>query len=173
MSAHKNIDRICIVIVALTLLISVIFCSGQTWGIQAAERTMGYENRIFESSEVHKVDIIMDNWDSFIENCESEEYSECSLVIDGEAIKNVGIRAKGNTSLSSVKNMDSSRYSFKVEFDHYENGKTYHGLDKLCFNNIIQDNSYMKDFLAYTLMKDFGADAPLCSFADISVNGEE
>lgn len=173
MSAHKNIDRICIVIVALTLLISVIFCSGQIWGIQAAERTMGYENCIFDSSKVHKVDIIMDNWDSFIENCESEEYSECSLVIDGEAIKNVGIRAKGNTSLSSVKNMDSSRYSFKVEFDHYENGKTYHGLDKICFNNIIQDNSYMKDFLAYTLMKDFGADAPLCSFADISVNGEE
>ena len=31
----------------------------------------------------------------------------------------------------------------------------------------------MKDYLAYTLMKDFGVDAPLCSFADITVNGEE
>ena len=41
----------------------------------------------------------------------------------------------------------------------YENGKTYHGLDKLCLNNIIQDNTYMKDYLAYTLMYDFGVDA--------------
>lgn len=31
-----------------------------------------------------------------------EEYSACSVVIDGESYKNVGIRGKGNTSLSSV-----------------------------------------------------------------------
>ncbi len=107
------------------------------------------------------------------EKAESEEYSACNLVIDGEVVKNVGIRGKGNTSLSSVKNMNSSRYSFKIEFDQYENGKSFHGLDKLCLNNIIQDNTYMKDYLAYTLMYDFGVDAPLCSFAYITVNGED
>lgn len=69
--------------------------------------------------------------------------------------------------------MNSSRYSFKIEFDQYENGKSFHGLDKLCLNNIIQDNTYMKDYLAYTLMYDFGVDAPLCSFAYITVNGED
>lgn len=115
----------------------------------------------------------MDDWNSFIESCESEEYAVCDLVIDGEAFKNVAIRAKGNTSLSSVKSMGSSRYSFKIEFDHYDDSTTYHGLDKLCLNNIIQDNTYMKDYLAYTLMNSFGVDSPLCSYADISVNGEE
>ncbi|MCR4640128.1 CotH kinase family protein [Ruminococcus sp.] len=173
MSAHKNIDRICIIITAITLVIAFIFCNDQALGIKTTAHAIGYEDRLFDRSKVHTIDIVMNDWEGFIEGCESEEYSACNLVIDGEAVKNVGIRAKGNTSLSSVKNMDSSRYSFKIEFDQYENGKTYHGLDKLCLNNIIQDNTYMKDYLAYTLMNDFGVDAPLCSYAYITVNGED
>ena len=173
MSAHKKIDRICIIITAITLVIAFIFCNSQTLGIKTTAHAIGYEERLFDRSKVHTIDIVMNDWEGFIEGCESEEYSACNLVIDGEAVKNVGIRAKGNTSLSSVKNMDSSRYSFKIEFDQYENGKTYHGLDKLCLNNIIQDNTYMKDYLAYTLMYDFGVDAPLCSYAYITVNGED
>ena len=31
----------------------------------------------------------------------------------------------------------------------------------------------MKDYLAYTLMGDFGVAAPLCSYAYITVNGED
>ena len=173
MSAHKSIDKICIIATVAALIIAVVFCNGQAFGIEKSAHAIGYENRLFDRSKVHTIDIVMNDWEGFIEKAESEEYSACNLVIDGEAVKNVGIRGKGNTSLSSVKNMDSSRYSFKIEFDQYENGKTYHGLDKLCLNNIIQDNTYMKDYLAYTLMYDFGVDAPLCSYAYITVNGED
>jgi len=173
MSAHKSIDKICIIITVITLIITFIFCNGQLLGIENGAHAMGYENRLFDRSKVHTIDIVMNDWDGFIDKCENEEYSACNLVIDGEAVNNAGIRAKGNTSLSSVKNMDSDRYSFKIEFDQYENGKTYHGLDKLCLNNIIQDNTYMKDYLAYTMMYDFGVDAPLCSYAYITVNGED
>ena len=173
MSAHKNIDRICCFIIAAMLIITAVFCSGNTLGIETAAHTAGYENRIFDRTKVHSLDIIIDDWDGFLETCESEEYSPCSVIIDGEAVKNVALRGKGNTSLSSVKNMNSSRYSFKLEFDHYENSKSYHGLDKLCLNNIIQDNTYMKDYLAYTLMYDFDVDAPLCSYVYITVNGED
>ena len=174
MSAHKNIDRICAVVTVIALVLAGVFCfGGEDLGIEASAGNIGYENRIFDNSKVHTIDIVMDDWDSFIETCEDEEYAACSLVIDGESVKNVGLRAKGNTSLSSVKNSGSSRYSFKIEFDQYENGKTYHGLDKLCLNNIIQDNTYMKDYLAYKLMNEFGVDAPLCSYAYITVNGED
>lgn len=114
----------------------------------------------------------MDDWDSFIETCTNEEYSLCSVVIDGEAYKNVAIRAKGNTSLTQVVSYGNDRYSFKIEFDHYDDTKTYYGLDKLCLNNIIQDNTYMKDYLCYQLMGMFDVSSPLCSFVNISVNGE-
>ena len=69
--------------------------------------------------------------------------------------------------------MDSKRYSFKLEFDHYQDGRTYHGLDKLCLNNLIQDNTYMKDYLAYVMMDEFGVSTPLCSYVYITVNGED
>ncbi|MBQ5989881.1 MAG: CotH kinase family protein [Oscillospiraceae bacterium] len=173
MSASKKIDKIGAVIVALTLVLAFIFCNGQALGLQATAHAIGYENRLFDKSKVHTFDIVINDWDAFLETCESETYTACNVVIDGEAVRNVGIRGKGNTSLSSVKNMDSSRYSFKVEFDQYDNTQSYHGLDKLCLNNIIQDNTYMKDYLAYTLMYDFRVDSPLCSYVYITVNGED
>ncbi len=173
MSTHKNIDRICVVIIVLCLLLTLLFMNGKALGLQSASRTMGYEQTLFDTSKVHTIDIIIDDWDGFISTCESETYSACTVVIDNEAMKNVAIRGKGNTSLSTVKTMGSERYSFKIEFNQYEDGKNYHGLDKLSLNNLIQDNTCMKDYLAYRLMGEFGADAPLCSFAYITVNGED
>ena len=67
----------------------------------------------------------------------------------------------------------NSRYSFKVEFDHYDNALSYYGLDKLSLNNLIQDNTMLKDYLCYQLMGSFGVDAPLCCFVYITVNGED
>lgn len=173
MSTHKHIDKICVVAIVISLIISVLFMNGSALGIQAAGKTMGYEERLFSTDKVHTIDIVIDDWDSFISTAQSEEYSVCSVVIDGETMNNVGIRGKGNTSLSTVSSMDSDRYSFKIEFDQYDNTKSYHGLDKLCLNNLIQDNTYMKDYLTYQMMDEFGVAAPLCSYAYITVNGED
>ena len=173
MSTHRSIDRICVVAVILSLLVTLLFMNGEALGIQSTGKVIGYENRLFDASRVHTIDIVMDDWDGFIETCQSEEYSVCSVVIDGESYKNVGIRGKGNTSLSSVASMGSSRYSFKIEFDQYDSTKSYHGLDKLSLNNLIQDNTMMKDYLTYKMMNAFGVASPLCSFVYITANGED
>ena len=170
MSTHKHFDKICCVALVLTLLITVLFMNGENLGLQKASTVMKYESTLFDSSKVHTIDIVMDNWDEFIENCRSEEYYDCTVVINNESYKNVAIRGKGNTSLSSVTN---DRYSFKIEFDHYDSTSTYHGLDKLVLNNVIQDNTYMKDYLTYTMMNDMGVASPFCSYAYITVNGED
>ena len=173
MLTHKNIDKIGVVAIALSLIITVLFMNGSTLGIRAAGKTMGYEERLFSTDKVHSIDIIIDDWEKFISTAQSEEYSMCSVIIDGEAINNVGIRGKGNTSLSTVSKMDSERYSFKIEFDQYDDTKSYYGLDKLCLNNLIQDNTYMKDYLTYQMMNAFDVAAPLCSYVYITVNGED
>ena len=173
MSTHRQIDRICAAAAALSLLLALLFLNGEALGVQPVSQTMGYEAKLFDTSRVHTVEIIMDGWEKFIDTCENEEYSPCSVVIDNEAYKNVGIRAKGNTSLSTVSQMGSDRYSFKIEFDQYDSGKTYYGLDKLCLNNLIQDNTMMKDYLTYRLMASFGVNAPLCSYVYVTVNGED
>ena len=173
MSTHKYIDRICCAAVALALLLTVLFMNGSALGIQAADHTMGYEDRLFDTSAVHTIDIVMDDWEGFLEGCTDEEYVLCDLVIDGENYNSVAIRAKGNTSMTQVASYGNDRYSFKVEFDHYDDSITYHGLDKLCLNNIIQDNTYMKDYLTYQMMGYFGVNAPLCSYVWLTVNGED
>ena len=173
MAAGRHIDKICCMVLAFVIALTVIFVNAEQFGVTAMTSQPGYEQRLFDTSRVHTIDIIMDDWDSFLETCENEEYELCTLVIDNEAYKNTGIRAKGNTSLSMVSEYGNNRYSFKAEFDHYDNTKTYYGLDKLSLNNIIQDNTYMKDYLSYQMMNFAGASAPLCSYVYLTVNGED
>lgn len=168
----KKADRIVCIATVVMLLAAV-----GLWGMVEPVRgdgshTVGYESLLFDQGTVHTIDITMDGWDAFIQNATAEEYTECNIAIDGEKFNNVAIRAKGNTSLSSVASLGSTRYSFKVEFDHYVKGMTYHGLDKLSLNNLIQDATMMKDYLAYTLMNRMGVPSSLCSYVQINVNGE-
>ena len=116
MSTHKHIDRICVVITLLALLITGLFMNGEALGLSAAERTMGYEKTLFDTSRVHTIDIVIDDWDAFIQTATSEEYAACSVVIDNEAVKNVAIRGKGNTSLSSVASMGGCLVSLLLSF---------------------------------------------------------
>ena len=173
MSTSKHIDKICCAVLAVTIMLTAVFVHAGQSGLAAVTSLMGYEQRLFDWTKVHTIDIVMDDWEGFLDTCENEEYELCAVVIDQEAFKNVGIRAKGNTSLSMVSQYENDRYSFKIEFDHYDNGRTYYGLDKLSLNNIIQDHTYMKDFLSYQMMGYFGVNAPLCSYVSITVNGEE
>jgi len=173
MSGSKHFDKIAWTVTALILVVTILFMNGGALGLEVMAHTMGYENRLFDNTRVHTIDIVMNDWDEFIDNATSEQYYAANVVIDGEAYKNVGIRGKGNTSLSTVSSLGSERYSFKIEFDQYDSSITYHGLDKLSLNNLIQDSTMMKDYLTYTMMNEFGAAAPLCSFVYITVNGED
>ena len=173
MSTHKHIDKICCVVVALMLLLTALLMNVESLGVAKRSSEMEYENRIFDTSKVHTIDVVMDDWDTFIDNCKSEEYAQCTVVIDEETYKNVAIRGKGNTSLTQVESYGNDRYSFKIEFDHYDDANSYYGLDKLVLNNIIQDNTYMKDYLTYQMMAQMGVASPLCSYAYLTVNGED
>lgn len=171
MLKSRTIDRICCLAVAVMLaLTATVWAFKATAGRQKTVE-VGYEG-LFDTGTVHTVDIAIDDWDSFIASAASEEYTECTVTIDGEKLNSVGIRPKGNTSLSSVASLDSKKYSFKIEFDHFVKGRLYNGLDKLSLNNLIYDATMMKDYLAYTLMAKMDVPSPLCSFVQITVNGE-
>ena len=168
----KKADRLVAFFTAV-MLIAAVCLWGAVEPVQGdGSHEVGYESLLFDSGKVHTIDITMKDWSDLIANATAEEYRECEMTIDGENLGTVGIRAKGNTSLSSVATLGSERYSFKVEFSHYAKGKTYHGLDKLSLNNLIQDATMMKDYLAYTLMGKMGVPSSLCSYVQINVNGE-
>ena len=171
MAKHPLTDLICWLLAAAMLALTAGFMNGEALGIQASAGTWesAYTD-LFDDSVVHTVDIVAEesDWAELLENAQAEEYIPCNVVIDGTAVKNVAVRAKGNTSLTQVTN---GRYSLKIEFDHYETGRSYLGLDKLVLNNIIQDDTYLKDWLCYALFRQMGVPAPLASFAVVTVNG--
>ena len=129
MATHKNFDKVCCVVLALCLALTALYMNGESLGLQAAAREMGYESRLFDTASVHTIDIVMEDWKGFLETAQREEYSLCSLVIDGETYENVAIRGKGNTSLTQVEQYGNSRYSFKVEFDHYDTALVNYPID--------------------------------------------
>lgn len=168
----KFIDRICIAVMGLALLATVLFMNGEGIGIVPVSAAPGYETRLFDQTKVHTIDIRIDDWNAFLETAAEEEYTSCSLVIDGEAFSNVGIRAKGNNSRRLIEKYGLNRYSLKLEFDHYTFG-SYYGLDKFSLDSFFQDNSYMKAWIAYDMMEHMEVPTPLCSYTWVTVNGED
>ncbi|TYD65763.1 CotH kinase family protein, partial [Escherichia coli] len=71
------------------------------------------------------------------------------------------VRPKGNSSLSSVANDDTTdRYSLKIDFGQYVDGQTYHGIRKLALNNNISDATYMKEAISYDIYNFLGIPTP-------------
>lgn len=136
--------------------------------------SLSYEQKLFDTDQVMTVNIRIDEdeWDDLLETAISETYYCCDIEINGETYYRVGIRAKGNTSLSMVASSDSDRYSFKVKFDEYVDGQTCYGLDKLVLNNNYSDATMMKEAVVYDMFAFLDVDASLYNYARISVNGE-
>ena len=178
MVTNKYITRIASVIMAAAVILCLmasLFSDKlqEVYGNNAV--TMKYESKLFSTDQIMDIDILMDedDWNNMLENAISEEYYSCNVVVNGKTFYSVGIRPKGNTSLSSIVNdPDTDRYSFKLEFDHYIEGQTCYGLDKLILNNNYADATYMKEAIVYDMYQYLGVDASLYNYAKISVNGD-
>ncbi len=149
------------------------------WSSAAAQTnssglSMAYENTLFDTASVIEVDIDIseDDWSDLLENATAEAYYDCNVAVNGTTYEHVGLRAKGNTSLSMVASSDSDRYSFKIKFDEYVDGQSCDGLSKLVLNNNFSDATMMKEALCYDMFAFLGADASLYNYAKVSVNGE-
>ena len=169
-----------IIAVVMAAAVDLCLCAAAfSAQIMAAADGMGvcmeYEQALFDTGSILTVDIRMDaaDWDDMLQNATAEEYYQCDVEIGGTTFYRVAIRPKGNTSLTSIANDPTTdRYSFKLEFDHYVEGQTCFGLDKLVLNNNYADATNMKEALIYDMYQYLGADASLYNYAKLSVNGE-
>ena len=109
MSSSKISKKLFSIVLVLAVVFSAAFSGLQLSEVKAGADESDYVSGLFDKSKVHTIDIVMNDWDGFLKTCESEEYSACSITIDGITTENVGIRGKGNTSLSQVRSMNSSR----------------------------------------------------------------
>ena len=146
--------------------------------LQVEKATKGntYTESVFDQSKVTTVDITLadEDLDSILDNPSEKEIVNAAVTIDGETVKNVGFRTKGNLSLNSVVQMgDSDRYSWKIDFDYYQEDQDLHGLKKLALNNNYSDPTYMREYLSYELMDKMGIATPGHSYMYVTINGKE
>lgn len=177
MISSKYATKIACIAMATAMLLcglAVVFSGELANAMGGTGIAMEYETQLFNTDSIIKIDIRMEEgqWEQMLANAMAEEYYSCDVEINGQRIENVGIRPKGNTSLSSIAmDPDTDRYSLKLEFDHYVEGQTCLGLDKLILNNNYVDATNMKEAIVYDMYRFLGVDASLYNYAEISVNG--
>lgn len=171
MITSKHLPLLISVFVCLALLI----CCLMFYSANAFEHTAvpEYQNRLFGENVITlEIQVDPKEWQDMLDNAMAKEWISGDIIINGERFNTVGIRTKGNSSLTTLARSESDRYSLQFKFNKYVKGQTYYGLDSFCVNNLMGDATYMKDYLSYEIMDFVGVTSPLTNFADVTVNGE-
>lgn len=173
MLSSKHISKITILLMTAVVILCILMMGFSDKLIPAVSNTgyaMEYENVLLDTGKVLEIDIIIsdDKWNDMLLNARQETYYECDVEINGTEFYQVGIRPKGNTSLSSIAgDPDNNRYSFKLEFDRFVDGQTCFGLDKLILNNNYADTTNMKEAVVYDMFQYLDADASHINLSDL------
>ena len=86
-----------------------------------------------------------------------------------DVYKNVGVRLKGG--YGSFRMLDgNSKTAFTVKFNQFVKDQRFHGLRRIILNNVVQDPSYMCEYIGYSLFRDAGVPAPRIGYANLIVN---
>jgi hypothetical protein len=168
------INRIAAIAMAFTLVAAIVpIAANNASAAEISKSEPAYAEQVF-GADILSVEISADenDWQEMLDNAVSEQFIMADVIVNGTKFKNVGIRPKGNSSLSQVAGSGSDRYSFRLQFDEYIKDQTCFGLKSFVLNNMLSDNTYMKEYVSYELMKEAGIDTPFFNFADIKVNGK-
>lgn len=98
------------------------------------------------------------------------EYAAATLSYDGGPPQPVGLRLKGRAG--SFRTLDR-KSAFKVSLDWSVPDARLLGLRRLTLNNMVQDNSMLHEWTAYTLFRAMGVAAPRVGYARVRLNGED
>lgn len=167
----KYISVISIILSVVFIVVSIYIPKNKT-DIETISNT----EDVLDKNSITSIDIKIkeSDWKWLLENATKEEYKSADVTINGETFNNVGIRPKGNSSLTSVANDSTTdRYSIKIDFGQYVDGQTYHGIRKLALNNNISDATYMKEAISYDIYNFLGIATPEYSYTDIKINGSD
>ena len=95
------------------------------------------------------------------------QYGKAEVTIDGETVKGIGLRYKGNGSfLKYVEGDVTRRLSFKIDFNEYDDELEFRGLTKVNLNN---NGSLMREPLSYELFREAGIHCSRVGYAKVSL----
>lgn len=100
------------------------------------------------------------------------DYVKADVELDGETLREVGLRFKGNGSymLSAA----TRKRPFKIDFNRFVDGQKFHGMQQLNLHNNVMDPTHVRQALSYPVFQAAGIASPRTAFAEVSltIDGE-
>ncbi|MDP5138283.1 CotH kinase family protein [Rheinheimera baltica] len=148
-----------------------------SWQKNTLAITQGTSNSlpaVYNKTTVESIyfEIDTDQWQDMLDNALDEEYHPTAVTYQGVTLDSVAIRTKGNSSLDSVYRSGGERFSFNIDVNEYVSGQKLLGMKKFVLNNMFNDPSYMREYIAYELMEQMGIATPEHAYVNVYVNGE-
>ncbi len=100
----------------------------------------------------------------------------CSVTFNDTEWYQVGVRFKGNSSLSSTYSSGNDKLSLKLDFDEFENdypelkNQRFYGFKQLNLNNNYNDASLMREKVGADLFRKFGIASANTSFCTVYID---
>jgi len=129
---------------------------------------------LFPSDQVVDVhlEITPSDWQAMIADPLSLTEYRGAIQYGMTRLEDVSIRVKGNSSLFSVSQSASHRFSFKVDMNAYVKGQRLLGVKKLNFNNGFKDPTLIRESVAYDVFREAGRPVPQTAFVNLTISGE-
>lgn len=122
---------------------------------------------VFQIDSKHTVDITL-SADAYTTLYNDRlNWVEGSVTLDGITYDNVGVRSKAY--VGSARSLDA-KTGWKIDLNRYGDAE-WRGLKNLTLNNMVQDYTYVHEYLVYTLFREAGVPAPRVGYAWVTMNG--
>lgn len=148
-----------------------------SWEKNTLSPTLGSSNQtpnIYAQDKVESIYFTIEEaqWQDLLDNAIDEEYHLTSVTYKEVTLDEVAIRTKGNSSLNAVIRSGGERFSFNIDVNEYVDGQRLLGMKKFVLNNMFNDPSYMREYIAYELLEEMDVATPQHSYVNVYVNDE-
>lgn len=107
---------------------------------------------------------------------ENPMWVTATITFEGQTWTNVGVRYKGNSSLTNAWGSGSEKLPFKLDFDQFEDeypeieNQRFYGFKQLSLANGFGDATYMRETTAYQLLEEAGLTAAATAFYEVTLD---
>ncbi|HTU60628.1 MAG TPA: CotH kinase family protein, partial [Polyangiales bacterium] len=121
---------------------------------------------LFDQTSVVRFDITLPQASVDALGTAPDVYTHAGLTYRDTTLADVGIRIKGESSRRTL----MQKAAFKIKLDEYVANQTLLGMKRITLNNMLSDDTYMAECLAYHVWRAAKLPAPRCNHAVVYVN---
>lgn len=147
-----------------TILAGALLTIALAAGVAAAQAA----DALFASQDLQRVDLFLHSadWAKLKAEFQANTYYPADLTLNGQTVRNIGIRSRGRGSRSA------NKPGLRVDFDRYTTAQRFLGLKSFVLDNVTQDASGVHESVSMAFYARLGIAAPREIHTRLFVNNE-